>query len=65
VWAMPAAIRLRLVPIGVGVGIGIGIDSDCVLWLVPTHCIASLPEFRQHRHDGVQQKIVLGIARGI
>jgi hypothetical protein len=45
------AIRLLLVPVGVGVGIGIGIDSDCVLWLVPTHCVTSLPEFRQHRHD--------------
>jgi hypothetical protein len=32
------AIRLLPVPMGVGVGIGIGIDSDCVLWLVPTHC---------------------------
>jgi hypothetical protein len=39
-------IRLLLVPIGVGVGIGIGIDSDCVLGLILTHGVASLPEFR-------------------
>jgi hypothetical protein len=31
---------MLLVPIGVGVGIGIGIDSDCVLRLVLTHCVA-------------------------
>jgi hypothetical protein len=46
---VPPAIRLLLVPIGVGVGIGIGIDSDCVLWLVLTHGVASLPGFRQHK----------------
>jgi hypothetical protein len=47
--------RLLLVPIGIGVGIGIGIDSDGVLWLVLTHGAASLPDFRQHRNDAVQQ----------
>jgi hypothetical protein len=44
-WSQLLAIRLLLVPIGVGVGIGIGIDSDCVLWLILTHTVASLPEF--------------------
>jgi hypothetical protein len=42
-WSQLLAIRMLLVPIGVGVGIGIGIDSDCVLWLVITHAVASLP----------------------
>jgi hypothetical protein len=42
-WSQLLAIRMLLVPIGVGVGIGIGIDSDCVLWLVLTHGVASLP----------------------
>jgi hypothetical protein len=42
-WSQLSAIRLLPVPIGVGVGIGIGIDSVCVLWLVHTHGVASLP----------------------
>jgi hypothetical protein len=57
-WSQLLAIRLLLVPIGVGVGIGIGIDSDCVLWLVLKHAVASLPEFRQHRHDAVPQSFM-------
>jgi hypothetical protein len=59
------AIRVILVPIGVGVGvgIGIGIDSDCVLWLVLTHGVAALPEFRQHRNDADQQGFTVAFPR--
>ena len=49
------AIGLIWVPIGVGVGIGIGIDPHRVLRSVLMHRVTSLPEFRQHCHDAVQQ----------
>jgi hypothetical protein len=58
-WSRLPAIRLLLVPIGVGVGIGIGIDSACVLGLVLTHGVASLPEFRQPATRRVQKSHLL------
>ncbi len=53
-----AAIRLFMFSIGVGVGIGIGIDPCCVLRRILMNSIASLPEFRQHRHDAIGQGIL-------
>lgn len=42
----------------IGVGIGIGIEPSCVLRRVFMNGIASLSEFRQHRDDTVEQRLL-------
>ena len=60
-WSQWLAIHLLLVPIGVGVGIGIGIDSYGVWRRGLMYRVASLSEFRQHRHDAVQHRLAVRV----
>ena len=45
----------RNLPVAIGVGVGIGFVLACVLRPVLMNGIVSLSEFRQHRHDAIQQ----------